>query len=579
MNKRYPIYTERAECRDCYKCVRECPVKAIKIEDAHAAVVESLCTLCGHCVNICPMNAKKIRNDLSRAQLLVQRKKKVYVSLAPSYRSEFAEHPDARIIAGLMRLGFAGVSETALGAEEVSRHVAENIAKKKSGLHISSACPAVVEYICKYMPQHRDNITQLLSPVLAHCRLLRATYGEDIGIVFVSPCIAKKKEADLFPHLLDLALTFEELSAWFSEAGIDIGSIEAHDESFVPRPTQEGALYPVDGGMIAGVKAYMPPAAERPFYMAVSGLEAITKTLHGVEELANQRPVFLELLACEGGCINGPCVREQDKTALKRYRVIETADYHDEKKDPAITYKIERAIADEAVAETHYTHAQIGETLRGLGKYTERDELNCSGCGYDSCRDLARALLDGRAEKTMCVSYMRKLAQKKAHALLKAIPAGVVIVDGSLQILECNRQFARLMGPTAEELFEQVEGLEGADLKSIFPGADLFETVLGGRTDSLEREVICGSVRVKVSIFIIEKDVLAGAIMQDVTAPSVQKDQVLAKSQEVIQKNLATVQKIAFLLGENAAESEVLLNSIIRSFAPEKVEGPRDGAH
>jgi hypothetical protein len=147
-----------------------------------------------------------------------------------------------------------------------------------------------------------------------------------------------------------------------------------------------------------------------------------------------------------------------------------------------------------------------------------------------------------------------------------------VIVDAKLQIVECNRQFAHLMGETVEELFDRIEGLEAADLKSIFPAVNDFETVLVGKSDYIEREITHGDLRLKVAIFTIEKNELVGAIMQDVTAPSVQRDQVLAKSQEVIQKNLETVQKIAYLLGENAAESEVLLNSIIKSFAPNKIK-------
>ena len=184
MNPLHPIYTERTECQDCYKCIRECPVKAIQVIDGHAGVMVDRCILCGHCVNVCPRQAKKVRDDLGRARQLLARRSAVYVSLAPSYVSEFPQVAPGQMIAALKRLGFAGVSETALGAEEVSAHVADLIQTGGNALHISSACPTVVDYLRMYHPQYAPAVTPLLSPVLAHAKLLKKTFGEEIGIVF-----------------------------------------------------------------------------------------------------------------------------------------------------------------------------------------------------------------------------------------------------------------------------------------------------------------------------------------------------------------------------------------------------------
>ena len=145
----HPVYTLTNECKDCYKCVRHCPVKAIKIENDHASVIPEKCISCGHCVQVCPTNAKCVRTDIEKVKNLFIAKKDVYVSLAPSWRSVF-ENSAKKMIAVLKKLGFKEVSETALGAQEVSIHDAEVLNKMDKGLLISSACPVIVDYIRLY---------------------------------------------------------------------------------------------------------------------------------------------------------------------------------------------------------------------------------------------------------------------------------------------------------------------------------------------------------------------------------------------------------------------------------------------
>jgi len=252
MNRIPPLYTETAECQDCYKCLRRCSVKAIKIHEGHATIMPELCVGCGNCVRTCPVGAKRIRDDIERARLLLKMKKRVIVSLAPSYVAEFRGVAKERLIRGLKTLGFYGVSETALGAEEVSASVAAMLGDRDGGVFLSSACPTAVELIKKYHPVHAANITELYSPVLAHASMLRREYGEDIGIVFVGPCVSKKMEADSHPDLLDVAITFEELRRWLESEDIDLTTVPfGPNDRFIPEGAREGALYPVDGGMIA----------------------------------------------------------------------------------------------------------------------------------------------------------------------------------------------------------------------------------------------------------------------------------------------------------------------------------------
>ena len=254
MNSQHPVYTLVNECRDCYKCVRECPVKAIKIENDHASVIPEKCISCGTCVKVCPANAKCVRGDLEKVKNLLLAQKDVYVSLAPSWRSVF-ENSAQKMIAILKRLGFKEVSETAIGAQEVSIHDAEVLNNMEKGLLISSACPVIVDYIRLYQPQYAKYITPIGSPAKTHARMLKNLYGNDISVVLIGPCIGKKNEADEADGLIDVSITFEELKIWIADQIGDISEIkkESHFE-FVPYSAHEGTLYPINGGMNETIK-------------------------------------------------------------------------------------------------------------------------------------------------------------------------------------------------------------------------------------------------------------------------------------------------------------------------------------
>jgi len=570
MNFLNPIFTEKAECQDCYKCVRECPVKAIKVEGGHAEVMKDHCIYCGHCVEVCPVGAKRVREDLARVKQLLKLKEKVIASIAPSFISEYPELRPAQMVCALKKLGFYGVSETALGAQNVSACVAMMLSGEDSGVHISSACPTVVEYIKKYKPELSGYVTKLLSPLLSHCKLLKKLYGDDTGIVFIGPCISKKKEAGAHQNLLDIAITFEDLCRWFEEEGIDPEQMQdTKADVFIPHTAKEGALYPVDGGMIAGIKANC--TTKEAAFMTFSGIKNFKDMLNGLNQLNTDSNIFIELLSCEGGCINGPKTKKRSSTVVKRFRVINNAQYPENEIPRKPDVDISADILINAISIRDYADSDIRSVLRSIGKFALKDELNCSGCGYDTCKEFACALLDGKAEKTMCVSYMRKLAQNKANALIKTMPSGVVIVDEKLKIIECNLNFAKIFGKDVEAVFDAKPGMEGAALEKIVPFHNLFKDVL-----ETGKELIGKLVRYKMSvlsasIFSIEPNSIVGAVIQDITVPSVRKEQIIHKTQQVIRKNLATVQKIAYLLGENASETEVILNSITESFLPQHI--------
>lgn len=573
MDRRWPIYTEKHECQDCYKCVRQCPVKAIQVRDAYATIVPEMCVYCGACVSICPNAAKHVRDDLPRARQLIKLPTRVFVSLAPSWITEFADTTAAQMVSALKKLGFAGVSETALGAQQVSAHVAQTLREEPGRILLSSACPTVVAYIQKHKPHLVGAITGLLSPLLAHCRMLRSHFGEPIAIVFIGPCIAKKVEADQHPDLLDLALTFEDLRIWLAAERINPRLlIPGAEDHFIPEAAEEGALYPVDGGMIAGIQAHC--SVDDGNFMSFSGLEAVENALDGLEELQGQG-VFLELLACEGGCVNGPKVTRPGSTVAKRHRVLRSARFPNLSQVPrAPAIDIHCPIEAMPLHQEPPSEARLGEVLRSIGKRSIGDELNCGGCGYDSCREFGKALIAKRAERAMCVSWMRQLAFKKANVLIHKMPSAVVIVDGDLNILECNEAFVAVVNQQYPA--NSSAELEGLSLSLLLPFHHLFANVLKNDMDILDRDIRFQDTILHLSIFSIDPHAVVGAILQDITRPSVQKEQVIRRAREVIQKNLATVQKIAYLLGENAAESEVTLNTIIESFSPDKLE-PEEG--
>lgn len=558
MNK--PIYTEKTECQDCYKCVRECPVKAIRVVDGSAQVMPEACILCGRCTEVCPVGAKKIRDDLKDAMKLLRSKKKVYASLAPTFRTEFAGLDPQRLIAALLSLGFSGVSETALGAQVVSAACARMLQKSEHPLLISSACPSVIHLIEQYYPHLVPYVTPVVSPVQAHTRLLKETYGEDIGVIFIGPCIAKKNEA---VESFDVALTFSDLRRWINIRGISWDNLPS-DTSFVPHAAHEGGLYPIDGGMIEGIKHYGAP--ENTLYMSFSGVQGIVEAFNELDPKSFDQPVFIETLACLGGCVNGPGVSNRGATALKRYKV-QTLTPKPVANQDGPNLDIAASFHNREIIRPAHTKAEIAGALLRIGKKRKEDELNCGGCGYDTCKEFAAALIEEVAEPAMCVSYLRKLAQNKAAALIKAMPSGVVIVDDKLRIIESNERFIQIIGGDASVVSEADPDLEGVFLERLVDFHDLFAKAIANGTEGEVHDIRKDKRIIRLSIFSIQKHLVVGGILQDITEPVIQREQIIDKAGEVMQKNLRTVQQIAFLLGENAADSEVLLSSIIESFS------------
>ena len=566
MNRRFAVYTQETECLDCYKCLRLCTSKAIVVKNAHATIDPEKCIACGRCVAVCPASAKKIRNDISRVRAMLDNGRKVFACIAPSWKAEFPGISSSQIIATLKMLGFTGVVEAALGAQEVSRYTAEFLKKNDRGVFFSSACPAAVDYIKQHYSNFAKNITPIASPAVITANMIKSKIGEDVDVVFIGPCTAKKNEADACSDYISVGLTFMEMRKWMENAEITIA--EYANENFELAAAQEGVLYPVEGGMIETIKPYLN--GQNLDMVSISGIDKIGSILDTFNENDIDGVVFIETLACENGCLGGAGM-DQGKPGLKSildiYRshgvTVETV-----KREPVNVVEMEFAGVD--VHDAELSAEQMVATMKRIGKESPSDELNCGGCGYNTCRDFATALAGNRAEESMCVSYMRRLAQKKANALLRSMPSGVVIINENMEIIESNRSFAKLFGEDTENAFEVIPGLKGAKLESILPFGEYFSSALRTGEDIRREHLECNEKLFNINIFVIERGKVVGAVIEDVTNQELKREQIAKRAKEVIQKNITTVQEIACLLGEHITDTEILLSRIADDYVTEK---------
>ena len=565
-----PIYSVNAQCRDCYKCVRRCPVKAIRVENDHAVVSPEDCIYCGTCVATCPNHAKVVRDDLRTVRNLVSSRKDVVLSLAPSFASEFPGVDPARFVSAMRKLGFAHVRETAVGANIVSRRVAELMAQSRAHrLQISSACPVVVELIQRYYPHFSAYLTPVDSPVIAHCKALREEFPA-APIVFVGPCVGKKHERDLQPSLLHTALTFEELRRWMMLAGVENPNTLPPAEDY--QLPGDGAYYPIEGGMLRSVernfRALAPEGELQP--MVITGVQAIKSMLETLDPKTLEQPVFVEALACPGGCVCGPKTRVRCAASgmldLLRHARLTKPD------DPEIFPDVGRHYRVSQTERQTFSEEEIRATLNALGKFKPEDELNCAGCGYDSCRELACAILAKNAEPQMCVSRMRQLALKQSSAIDRALPYGLVVADRQLRIIECNERFAALLGDIAKMAYDAHPGLRDADLGCLIPHPQLFQKVLDTGEEIIRQTVEVDGRLFSLTIFNVDVHEVVGALILDITETEQKRLALIEKARTVVTNTAKTVQEIAFMLGRNAAESELILDSAVEMFAPIDLE-------
>ncbi|OCL25809.1 iron only hydrogenase large subunit [Orenia metallireducens] len=549
------ITLSESECKDCYRCVRDCAVKAIKINNGQAEVVKEKCINCGHCIEICPQNAKSVNNHLSKLTKLLE-EEKVVASIAPSFPAAFDCSP-GQLVKGLKKLGFFAVEETSIGAEVIAREYKELLEGWEKTL-ISACCPAVVSLVEKHYPELVSYLSPTISPMVAHAKLLKKRF-KDLKVVFIGPCIAKIKEIDWksSKSAVDLAITFDDLKDLFSLKGIDYRSLD--EDQFKTNSGNWSRAFPVENGVLKAADIDFGLSTE---ILSVSGLAECMKTF---EDILNGEisPKFIEAMVCAGGCINGPGIKSELSINSRKERVIKYAQQEsieDEFDVNEIKIDISRGYLNRRIEDKIPTENQIRLILSQTGKFSKEDELDCGGCGYNSCREKAIAVYQGLAELKMCIPYMKGKMESLADIIVESSPNAIIVVDKDMTIQKFNSK--------ANELFNRNNEIAiGHKLYRYIDPKDYLDAWFNKKSISQKKieykqyNLICE----QSVIPLIDYELVIG-IITDVTERENHKERVakmkdttLEKANQVIHKQMKVAQEIAGLLGESTAETKAIL--------------------
>lgn len=573
------ITTRAADCRDCHRCLRYCPVKAISFGSGQAHILEERCVACGTCTLVCPQKAKIIHSDLLRLENMLARRERVALSVAPSFAAAFPQERVALLAAAARAVGFAWVEETAVGAQVVAAEYA-NLIQERTEPIISACCPAVVNLIEKHYPEIIPYLAPTLSPMAVHGLILKERLGADTRVVFVGPCTAKidERRRSEVAELVDAVITFPELEALFAGAGIDFARLPAEDGRAFSLPARS---FPVTGGVLAAAGL---PADLGSGVLSVSGLEECMETFADLAA-GRIRPRFIEAMACRGGCIGGPAMPEGESTSARRLKVasyLAAANAAPARLeipegilgDP----RLRRAYQDRRPRLPEPTAAEIRAILLRNGKTRPADEANCGACGYNSCREKAYAVYQGWAEEEMCVPYMKAKIASLAGAIVSSTANAVIVVDPDLTIQEFN--------PRALSLFASgCDNVQGRPLASFLDPGDFAraweeqKAIVDKRVSYPEK----GLVTLQTILPLKDYGMIVG-IINDISESERRKQEMeamkreaLTRAESVIIKQMKVAQQIAGLLGETTAETKATLLELIRiaSHKEEKGDVPR----
>ncbi len=567
------IQLKEANCKNCYKCIRECPVKAISFKEEQACVMEKECILCGNCILACPQNAKEVVSDLDKVKGFIKRKDKVYVTLAPSYTSFFEGVDFGTISNSLKKLGVMHVEETAVGASKVSTAYEKLLIEEQMKNIITTACPSAVLLIEKYYPDLINLMAPVVSPMMAHAKTLREVFGNRIKVVFIGPCISKKHEVDdlLSGGKVNAAITFEELKLWFMEEGVTLDA-----EPSPVKSIKNGAsrFYPMPGGIIRTLSR-----ESRRYYKCISvdGVGRCMEILDSIRkgEVSNY---FIEMNACEGGCLGGPCMRTSKISFLRAKddliqnvrQLKEGSGYVTD----GVDIGLERKFIDRSVVAPMPNEKEIAQILKRIGKTKPEQELNCGGCGYPSCRDKAVAVFQGKADPKMCLPFVRERAESISNLIIDNTPNAIIALDCELKVQEIN--------PAALDMFMiDKDDILGQPIEGFVP-CSLYDEVINEGETTRNHKVTYDSLGITVeqTVIHIKEQQVTVIILKNITSEE-KHQQGLAKvredtleiAQKVIDKQMRVAQEIASLLGETTAETKTALTKLKKSILTDVGEG------
>lgn len=551
---------KKSNCKNCYKCIRHCPVKSIRFSGNQAYIISDECILCGQCFVVCPQDAKQIVDETEKVRVLLQSGDPVVVSLAPSFVANYEGVGIDSMRDALKKLGFYDAEETAIGATIVKNEYDRMINEGQRDIIISSCCHSINLLIQKYYPNLLPYLADVLSPMQAHCIDIKKRIP-NAKTVFIGPCVAKKDEAQKYEGVVDAVLTFDELTAWLNNERISLEKKKDKNEKSLAR------FFPTTGGILKTMALANPSYS----YMAMDGVENCMAALKDIEA-GNVHKCFIEMSACVGSCVGGPVMEKFHRSPVKDY--LSVSDYAG-KED----FDVAQPTPNEVVKHflvidrggVQPSEAEIQETLRQMGKMKKEDELNCGSCGYDTCRAKAIAILQGKAEISMCLPYLKEKAENFSDTISRNTPDGLIVLNENLEVQQVNSAALKMLN------LRNLGDILGDQVVRILDPNDFIKVLSMGRPIHDKREYLAeyGKYVDKTIVYDKEYHLLLG-ILRDVTEEESQRErkeeisrQTVEIADNVVDKQMRIVQEIASLLGETAAETKIALTKLKESIVDE----------
>ena len=551
---------KKSNCKNCYKCIRNCPVKSIRFSGNQAYIIGNECILCGHCFVVCPQDAKQIVDETEKVKVLMQTQAPVVASLAPSFIANYDGVGIEAMREALKKLGFYDVEETAQGATMVKREYERMINEEDRDVIITSCCHSVNLLIQKHFKGLIPYLADVVSPMQAHCKDIKRRMP-DAKTVFIGPCIAKKDEAQHYEGIVDATLTFDELNAWFKAEGITPEQKIDRDENSRAR------FFPTSGGILKTMSLDNPNYN----YMVIDGIQNCIAALKDIEA-GNVHKCFIEMSACAGSCIGGPVMEKQHRLPIKGY--VSVAGYAG-KNDFEVPQPPKSEISKEFEAIDQKClmprEDEILDTLRQMGKIKKEDELNCGSCGYNTCREKAIAILQGKAEISMCLPFLKDKAENISDTISRNSPNGLIVLNEKLEVQQINPAARRILN------LRSSQDILGDQVVRIMEPEDFAKVLSTGVAIHDKREYLAEYGKYVEKTIVYDKDfkTLLG-ILRDVTDEEMQKErkenisrQTVEIADKVVDKQMRIVQEIASLLGETAAETKIALTKLKESISDE----------
>ncbi len=556
----FPLLSKTTNCRNCYKCIRNCPVKAISFFENKANIIADECILCGHCYLYCPQGVKVIRDDLVKVNSFLFLKEKVVISLAPSFLANYPGVSIKSFKKAVKKVGFFDVEETAVGATIVKNKYDEMLNDNSRDVIISSCCHSINLLIEKYYPEALPFLADILSPMCAHGKDIKERLGKDTKVVFVGPCIAKKDEADHSPYI-DAALSYAEFDKLLENNDVEL---EVDNDVLIEK--SKARLFPTCGGVLKT----MAKANPNYQYLAIDGVRNAKQALQDIID-GKIHHCFVEMSTCAGSCINGPLVNPIHRAVLEgSLNVNKNAGQLDfdanNDCDISTTYHSYNTVASIP------SENEINAMLIKMGKIKESDQLNCGSCGYPSCREKAIAIIQGKAVIEMCLPYLMNKANSLSDKLVNASIEGLMVIDDELNIKLINSSMCHMVRiPRPEDVLNK-------KIYLLFDGSD-FVSCLQEKKSIKSKISFLAEYNKYLEMSILYDDeyrLLICAcrdITDEVVARSEKEERInktISLTEEILNRNLAAVQEIASLLGENAASTKVALNRIKETIKDDK---------